>query len=117
MNRFAAVIVATAAFVPLSAAAQTSAQSLTRAQLEDADLVDAQGREIGEVERVMTDGAGKVTGVVVEVDQADPRPDKLVQLPLSGLTAVPELDDPTEFDIRTSQTTAQLLALPAWTPR
>jgi len=56
-----------------------------------------------------------VAGLVVEIDQRDPKPDKLVRIPLAGLSSVASKSDRGDFDIKTTQTLAQLLALPAWT--
>ena len=86
-------------------------------QLEDADLVDANGREIGEVERLVTDRAGNVVALIVEIDQVDPKPDHIVKIPLTGLVAVPDPDDQGDFDVQTSQSVEDLLALPATTVR
>ncbi len=88
-------------------------QNLTAAQLEDADLLDANGREIGEVERVLLGADGKVRGFIVEIDQRDPTPDKHVEISLKGLKAVPDRKDAGEFDIQTDQIKDALLALPA----
>ncbi|CAN7226037.1 PRC-barrel domain-containing protein [Phenylobacterium sp. LjRoot219] len=97
---------------PSLALAQADALGLTRGQLEDADLVDLSGREIGEVEGVVTDADGRIIGLLVELDQRDPTPDKLVQIPLDGLKAVPEPGDPRSFDIQTRQSAAELMKLP-----
>lgn len=95
-----------------AAGAQTVALGLTRAQLEDADLVDAQGVEIGDVEYAITDGNGRVTALAIEVDRRHPEPDKLVSIPLTGLGAVPEPGDPGDFNIVTRMSAAQIAALP-----
>lgn len=101
-----------ACFAPALAAAQTAALGLTREQLEDADLIDAAGREIGEVERVVAGPDGRVTALIVELDQRDPTPDKLVQIPLDGLKAIPEQGGRGGYDIQTRQSAADLLKLP-----
>lgn len=107
-------LLAAASLTPAAALAQGGSGPLgiTRDQLMDADLVDASGREIGEVEGLVAGTDGVVTGVIVEVDQRYPTPDRLVQLPLSGLKAVPQRGDPGDFDVQTQQTREQLLALP-----
>ena len=87
--------------------APTVALGLTMEQLDDADIVDASGREIGDVERVLTDASGAVTGLVVEVDDTDP--DRHVTLPLEGLTVV---QDGNDHDLRVAMTRDQLNALP-----
>jgi len=108
-------LLAAASLSPAAALAQGAAGPLgiSRHQLEDADLVDARGREIGEVEGLVAGADGVVTAVIVEVDQRDPKPDRRVQLPLSGLKAVPDRGDPGEFNVQTQQTVEQLQALPA----
>ncbi len=112
-----AALIAATCLAPSLAAAQPVALGLTRLQIEDADLVDINGREIGEVERLVMDAGGNVTHLIVEIDQNDPKPDHLVQIPLTGLAAVPDPDDKGEFDVQTRQGVAELLALPATTLR
>ena len=113
MKPIALATLIAACLAPSLAAAQPVALGLTRLQIEDADLVDLQGREIGEVERLVVDSGGRVTHLIVEIDQKDPKPDHIVQIPLTGLAAVPDRDDRGEFDIQTRQGVAELLALPA----
>lgn len=115
--KFGLCALAVAALTPFMAHAATNAapavQDLTPAQLEDADFLDRNGREIGEVERVLTGADGKVSALIVEIDQRDPTPDKHIQIGLKGLTVVPERGDPGDFDIKTDQTKDALLALPS----
>jgi sporulation protein YlmC with PRC-barrel domain len=111
--KFGICALAIAALTPILAHAETPLQNLTAAQLEDADLLDANGREIGEVERVLLGADGKVRGFIVEIDQRDPTPDKHVEISLKGLKAVPDRKDAGEFDIQTDQIKDALLALPA----
>src|SRR5437868_13750008 len=59
------------------------ALGLTVAQLEDADLLAANGSDLGDVERVDVDSAGKVTGLIVAPTGPGER---WVRLPLAGLT-------------------------------
>jgi hypothetical protein len=113
MKPIALATLIAACIAPSIAAAQPVALGLTRLQIEDADLVDLQGREIGEVERLVSDADGKVTHLIVEIDQRDPKPDHIVQIPLTGLAAVPDPDDRGEFDIQTRQGVAEFLAMPA----
>lgn len=87
------------------------ALGLTRRQLEDAELLDATGAEIGEVERVVTDASGAVTGLLVEIE--DTTPDRYVTIPLDGLTVVTQGDD---RDLRSTHTRDALVAMPE-TPR
>lgn len=113
MKTLTLALVAVGALTPALAQAHADgALGLTRHQLEDADLIDARGREIGEVERVVVGADGKVTGLIVEIDQRDPKPDHHVQISLVGLKAVPELRDPDDFNIQTDKSQVDLLALP-----
>lgn len=113
MKTLTLALVTAAMLTPALGHAQADgALGLTRHQLEDADLIDAGGREIGEVERVVVGADGKVTGLIVEIDQRDPKPDRHVQISLAGLKAVPEARDPGDFNIQTDKSQADLLALP-----
>lgn len=85
---------------------------ITHDQLDDADLIDPRGRDIGDVENVMLGRNGEVVGVVVEIDQRAPKSDRRVQIDLSTLKAVPDATDPGDFNVQTSLTREQLLALP-----
>ena len=107
-------VMLTAALLAPGAYAQTAPGplGLTAEQLDDADLIDPQGRKIGEVENLMLGPKGDVVGLVVEIDQRTPKPDRRVQVELSSLRAVPDPTDPGEFNVQTSQTREQLLALP-----
>ncbi|MEW4468311.1 hypothetical protein AB1K62_10810 [Parasphingorhabdus sp. JC815] len=60
-------------------------------QLCDADIVDIDGLEIGEVERIMRDASGTVTKLLVEVE--DSNPDHIVEISLAGLTPTQNGDD------------------------
>lgn len=77
--------------IPDDTTTAPGALGLTMQQLADADILDASGQDIGEVERVETDAQGNVTMLIVEVD--DTEPDVFVQLPLDNLTAVMQGDD------------------------
>lgn len=116
MKTLMLTLLAAASLSPGLAQAQTVPLGLTHHQLEDADLIDAKGKEIGEVERVIMGADGKATALVVELDQRDPKPDRHVQIPLTGLKAIPEPRDPGDFNIQTGQALTELLALPD-TPR
>ena len=107
-------VMLTAALLAPGAYAQTAPGplGLTAEQLVDADLIDPQGRKIGEVENLMLGPKGDVVGLVVEIDQRTPKPDRRVQVELSSLRAVPDPTDPGEFNVQTSLTREQLLALP-----
>ena len=84
---------------------------MTTAQLEDADVVSADGTDLGDVERVVTDSTGQVTGLAIEVEGA--ADGEYVLLPIAGLTT---RADGMDNDVQTTMTVEDLRALPAWTP-
>lgn len=86
------------------------ALGMTRAQLEDADLVSAAGAKLGDIETLVVDAAGKVTHMVVELEGPG---DVKVQLPVDKVRAytAPNSND---RDLATDLTPAQLTALPKW---
>lgn len=86
------------------------ALGLTVAQLEDADLLSSNGSDLGDVERVDVDSAGKVTGLIVAPTGPGER---WVRLPLAGLTIKADGDD---HDVVTTMTWEEVKALPAWAP-
>ncbi len=92
-----------------AAAAGTAiaALGLTEAQLLDADLVGADGRDLGDVEQVRRAADGTVEALVVELENTDP--DRYVLVPIAGLTTRPDGDD---IDVQTNMTAADLAALP-----
>jgi hypothetical protein len=92
--------------------AQPAKGAFTVGQIEDADVLDARGREAGEVEHVLLDAAGKPTAIVIEVDR--PGPDKRVVVALADVTVTPEPGDADEFVVRSKLTRAQLSALLEW---
>lgn len=84
------------------------ALGLTEAQLRDADLVDANGVDLGDVEGVVRGADGAITDLLVEIE--DTSPDREVLVPIAGLTAVRNGND---WDVRTDTLTReQLMALP-----
>lgn len=83
------------------------ALGMTEWQLLDAEIVDASGAEIGDVERVLRNSAGGVDRLLIEIE--DSNPDRYVVVPLDGLTTVQRGDD---TDIRTTMTRADTVALP-----
>ncbi|WP_293403245.1 hypothetical protein [Phenylobacterium sp.] len=107
-------VLLTAALLAPGAVAQTAPGplGLTAEQLDDADLLDPQGREIGEVENLMLGPKGDVVGLVVEIDQRSPKPDRRVQVELASMRAVPDPTDPGGFNVQSSLSRDQLLALP-----
>lgn len=84
-----------------------AALGLTEAQLLEADLVAADGTDLGDVEQVRRDSAGAVEGLLVEVE--DSNPDRYVVVPIDGLTPKTMGDD---VDLSTTMTAAQLADLP-----
>ena len=84
---------------------------MTTVQLEDADVVSADGTDLGDVERVVIDATGQVTGLAVHVDGA--ADGEFVLLPIAGLTT---RADGMNNDVQTTMTVVELQALPAWTP-
>jgi hypothetical protein len=87
-----------------------AALGLTEQQLLDADLIDASGTELGEVETVLRNAGGEVDHLIVEVEGPDP--DRYVEVPITGLTTRVQGDD---TDLVTTMTSADLGALPATT--
>lgn len=86
------------------------AMGMTRQELEDADVLSADNTDLGDVETLVLDAAGTLTGVVVELEgPGDPR----VVVPVEQLTSVTSADG--SKDLTTALTAAQLQALPAWT--
>jgi len=86
------------------------AMGMTRQELEDADVLSADNTDLGDVETLVLDAAGTLTGVVVELEgPGDPR----VVVPVDQLTSISSADG--SKDLTTALTAAQLQALPAWT--
>lgn len=83
--------------------------NLTVDQLEDMDIVDANGDEVGDVEEILADGEGNIVAitaevggflgigekeVIVSVDQLEVRDDKLTtSLSKEQMEALPRWDD------------------------
>lgn len=84
-----------------------AALGLSEAQLLDADIVDAQGKELGDVTQVLRDADDKVDRLLVELDGIGP--DRYVHVPVTGLKKVVRGDD---TDLQTSMTKSDLDALP-----
>lgn len=94
-----------------TAATQTAlALGLTRAELEDADLL-APGpafTDLGDVETLVLDAGGQVTGLVIDLEGLD----KDVVVPIASVTS---LRRENEVDLTTTMSQADLQALPAYT--
>ena len=86
------------------------ALGLTRDELEDADLVSPAPAftDLGDVETLVLDAAGQVTGLVIDLEGVD----KDVVVPIGDVTSLRREDD---VDLSTTTTAAQLQALPAYT--
>ena len=84
-----------------------AALGLTEAQLIEADLVTADGTDLGDVEQVRRGADGMVEGLLVSIEDSDP--DRYVVVPLDGLTTRPDGDD---TDVQTAMTAQDLAALP-----
>src|SRR5690606_2467325 len=82
-----------------------AALGLTEAQLLEADLVTADGTDLGDVEQVRRDAAGAVTGLMVSLEDTDP--DRYVVVELAGLITRVDGDD---TDLQTTMTAADLAA-------
>ncbi len=91
----------------MTAGTEEVALGMTEAQLLDADLVSADGADLGDVEMVRRGADGSVSGLVIELD--DTNPDRWVEVPMDGLTSVTNGDD---MDVQTSMTAEDLAALP-----
>ncbi|WP_396593730.1 hypothetical protein [Brevundimonas sp. R86498] len=86
------------------------ALGMTREQLEDADLLSpAPGfADLGDVETLVLDGTGQVTGLVIDLEGSDVD----VVLPIEQVTSVRREND---VDLVTPLGQAQLQAMPAYT--
>lgn len=80
---------------------------LSEAQLLDADIVGADGKDLGDVSQVLRGADDKVDRLLVEL--AGVGPDRYVHVPVQGLKPIVRGDD---TDLQTSMTKADLDALP-----
>ena len=80
---------------------------MNEAQLLDADLVSADGTDMGDIEQVRRNAAGDVEGFLVELEDNDP--DRYVVVMLDGLTTRADGDD---TDLQTTMTAVEIAALP-----
>ncbi len=84
------------------------ALGLSEAQLLDADLLAvADGTELGDVTSLLRAPDGRVDRLLVEIE--DSNPDRFVEVPVAGLTALARGND---TDLVTMMTREQLAALP-----
>lgn len=86
-----------------------AALGLTERQLLDADLVVADGTELGDVEQVRRDASGNVRGLLIEIEDSDP--DRYVEVLVDGLS-VKEGSLVGDRDLQTTMTAQDLAALP-----
>ena len=84
-----------------------AALGLSEAQLLDADIVGADGNELGDVTQVLRGGDNKVDRLLVELDGG--LKDRYVHVPITGLKTVVRGDD---VDLETPLTKAPPAALP-----
>lgn len=90
-----------------AASNEEAALGMTEEELLDADLVTADGTDLGDIGAVRRDAAGAVTGLVVELEDTDP--DRWVEVPMDGLIARPDGDD---MDVQSGMSAEDLSALP-----
>lgn len=84
-----------------------AALGLSEAQLLDADIVGADGKELGDIAQVLRDSDGKVDRLLIEIDGS--HPDRYIHVPITGLKTVVHGND---TDLETPMTKADLAALP-----
>ncbi|WP_239806362.1 PRC-barrel domain containing protein [Croceicoccus hydrothermalis] len=90
------------ATIPATDPSAEAALGMTEVQLMDADLVDAAGEDLGDVEGVVRDASGTVTALNVE------RNGGMVAVPLDSLT---RMDIDGEMDVQTTLSPEELDAL------
>lgn len=90
-----------------AASNEEAALGMTEAQLVDADLVTADGTDLGDIKAVRRDAAGAVAGLIIELEATDP--DRWVEVTMDGLSARPDGDD---MDVQTGMSEEDLAALP-----
>ena len=84
-----------------------AALGLSEAQLLDADIVGADGKELGDVAQVLRGADDKVDRLLVEIDGS--HPDRYVHVPITGLKVVVQ---GTDTGLETPMTKDELAALP-----
>ena len=84
-----------------------AALGLSEAQLLDADIIDKDGKELGDVAQVVRGPDDKVDRLLVELDGIGP--DRYVHVPITGLKVVVS---GTDTDLATTMTKDDLKALP-----
>ena len=84
-----------------------TALGLTEAEMLDADLVTADGTDLGDVEQLRRNSNGAVDGVLVSIENTDPP--RYVMVPTPVLTTRKDGDD---TNLQTLMSAADLAALP-----
>ena len=83
------------------------ALGLTERQLLDAEILAADGTELGDVEAVTKDADGNATELLIEVE--DSNPDRYVTIPIDGLTVTTRGND---TDLSSGMTLEDIGSLP-----
>ena len=83
------------------------ALGLTERQLLDAEILAADGSELGDVEAVTKDASGNATELLLEVEDSDP--DRYVTIPIDGLTVTTRGND---TDLSSEMTMEDIGSLP-----
>ena len=83
------------------------ALGLTERQLLDAEILAADGTELGDVEAVTKDADGNATELLIEVEDSDP--DRYVTIPIDGLTVTTRGND---TDLSSEMTMEDFSSLP-----
>lgn len=84
-----------------------AALGLSEAQLLDADLVGQDGKELGDIAKVVRGADNKVERLLVEIDGSNP--DRYVHVPITGLKTIVRGDD---TDLQTTMNKSDLMSLP-----
>jgi hypothetical protein len=82
------------------------ALGLSETQLLEADLLDADGKELGDVEDLLRGANGQVDRLLIEIE--DSQPDRFVELPVAGLRTVTRRGDTDLVGDATAETLAAL---------
>lgn len=83
------------------------ALGLTERQLLNAEILAADGTELGDVEAVTKDADGNATELLIEVEDSDP--DRYVTIPIEGLTVTTRDND---TDLSSKMTMEDIGSLP-----
>ncbi|MBB5746091.1 PRC-barrel domain-containing protein [Brevundimonas variabilis] len=92
--------------------AQTTAAlafGMTRAELEDADVLSPANTDLGDVETLVLNANGDVESIVVELEGPG---DREVVVPIAQFSSISQGNDK---DLTTTLSATELAALPVWT--